>query len=347
MKGVIMQKATSPQQFKELIIKNLSLIKSDKTNYIEYRNTKDPKSYIRLYQKENFYEFGLANYHIPQDFQIHFESNEQLLRLGILFDGITSFEIEENPNNAFYPSSFIVLENNIKGIQYWKKGEYYKGAEITIYPAYLKELAKRHMLFQPEQFLMLNHTYHHLPSGILPTIHQLLRLDKEQKLNLFYLESAILNIIGSIIETSISNTQNVFHPQIDYGNVRIGKKHTLHFSKHDYQIIQDVHDYLLHHYVQPPTIEAISKQFLINPQKLKAGFSFYFQLTISQFITLQKMHTAVTLLCTTEKSIQEIAQEVGYAHTANFTRRFQATYHCTPLKYRYREKRKLRNTDII
>ncbi len=103
--------------------------------------------------------------------------------------------------------------------------------------------------------------------------------------------------------------------------------------------MQKAHDILTEQFVNPPTIEALSWQLKMNSQKLKAGFSYYYHMTIGEYIAALKMSLAATLLCTTELSIAEIAHEVGYGYTSNFSKKFQQTYSCTPLKYRMRERK--------
>ena len=82
----------------------------------------------------------------------------------------------------------------------------------------------------------------------------------------------------------------------------------------------------------------LSKELLISTQKLKAGFSHFYHMTIGEFSTSLKMSTSATLLCTTDLSVAEIAKQVGYTYPSNFIKKFQQTYSCTPLKYRERER---------
>ncbi|WP_273063411.1 hypothetical protein, partial [Wolinella succinogenes] len=63
-----------------------------------------------------------------------------LMRFGLVYKGITEFKIENNPVSSFTPSSFFVIEKNLKGEQHWKKGQHFHGTEITIYENYFKEI---------------------------------------------------------------------------------------------------------------------------------------------------------------------------------------------------------------
>ena len=51
------------------------------------------------------------------------------------------------------------------------------------------------------------------------------------------------------------------------------------------------------------------------------------------------MTMAVNLLNTTDLSIAEIAEKVGYPYPSNFIKMFRQTYGCTPLEYRHNNKK--------
>lgn len=333
--------ANSPEEFREQFLCQMEFLPETFKHYTLYHCRQRPEQgYVRLYQNPGKYDFGIGDYTIHKDFSICFSTSLKLLRIGLVYDGTTSFHIPSFAASSFEPSSFLTLEANVKGIQRWKIGQHFHGAELTLYPAFFEELAGRFQNFDLEKYFLLNHTYRHLPAGILPAIHRLIRFDASDSLNPFHLESAILDCLGSIAQCQTADGNNAFSVQIDYGGVAIGNDRYIRFSSDDFRIIQKIHDYLSKCYKEPPTIDALSRDFLISPQKLKAGFPYYFHMTIGEYISSLRMSTAATLLCTTEKSVQEIAKEVGYTYASNFARRFQNTYHCTPLKYRMREKKR-------
>ena len=61
---------------------------------------------------------------------------------------------------------------------------------------------------------------------------------------------------------------------------------------------------------------------LLNPQKLQAGFSYYYHQSIGDFITSLKMTLAANLLCTTEMRISDISKKVGYLYPSNFIKMY-------------------------
>jgi len=72
----------------------------------------------------------------------------------------------------------------------------------------------------------------------------------------------------------------------------------------------------------------------LNEQKLKAGFSKHYHMSIGEYTNHIKMNIAANLLSTTDLSIEEISQKVGYNYSANFSNMFKKTYGKTPLKFR-------------
>ncbi len=68
----------------------------------------------------------------------------------------------------------------------------------------------------------------------------------------------------------------------------------------------------------------------INQTKLKSGFKELFGKTVFDYLTSQRMQKASTLLKTTELSIADIAETVGYKHAQHFAVAFQKMYGYLP-----------------
>ena len=164
-------------------------------------------------------------------------------------------------------------------------------------------------------------------------------LSNKNTLDPLQLESYILQCISIIIQTIEESTNNTFTNQLDYGKVQIGTDRYLHLNAQDIQSIQKAHDILSRQIEHPPTIETLSEMVLLHPQKLKAGFSHYYHMSIGEFITSLRMSVAANLLCTTDLRISDIAQKVGYLYPSNFIKMFRQTFECTPLQYRNNSKK--------
>lgn len=73
----------------------------------------------------------------------------------------------------------------------------------------------------------------------------------------------------------------------------------------------------------PPTIHELSLEVGINQCYLKKGFKEMFDATIYEFVQQQRVAQAKLMLATTEISIAEIANHVGFSSTSNFSSTFK------------------------
>ncbi|AFS77564.1 helix-turn-helix domain-containing protein, AraC type [Gottschalkia acidurici 9a] len=252
-----------------------------------------------------------------------------------MYKGVTKFKIENNPVSSFSPSSFFVIEKDLKGQQSWKKGQHFHGTEITIFERYFKEIIKPSFphIIDFDTF-MKNYTYTYLPLEIVEIIHQLQSLNHQNSLNSIYLEGKILECIAILINEVTKSPKNAFTNQIDYGNINIGSNRVIKLTSYDINAIQKAHDILQKNYINPPNIKTLSKMVFLSEQKLKAGFSKHYHMSIGEYTNHIKMTVAANLLSTTDLSIEDIANKVGYNYSANFSKMFKKTYGKTPLKFR-------------
>jgi AraC-like DNA-binding protein len=326
----------SNEEFKEAVLKTLSFSKTNIDNYTLYTNKKKPElGHLISYARDGYYNLGIADYTIPKDFHLSFDNPQLLMRFGIVYKGATEFKLENDAVSSFTPSSFFVIEKDLKGEQHWKKGQHFHGTEITIFESYFNEIIKANFPNVMDfNTLIKNYTYIYLPLEIVEIIHQLQSLSNENSLNSIYLESKILECIAILINEVSKSTENAFANQISYGNISIGSNRIVNLTSSDIHAIQKAHDILEKNYSNPPSIEALSKLVFLNQQKLKAGYSKHYHMSIGEYGNHLKMTVAANLLSTTDLSIEEIAYKVGYNYSANFSKMFKKTYGKTPLKFR-------------
>lgn len=73
----------------------------------------------------------------------------------------------------------------------------------------------------------------------------------------------------------------------------------------------------------PPTIHELSLEVGINQCYLKKGFKETFDTTIYEFVQQQRIILAKLLISTTDTTIAEIANQVGFSSTGNFSNSFK------------------------
>ncbi len=99
-------------------------------------------------------------------------------------------------------------------------------------------------------------------------------------------------------------------------------------------VVREIHDYLLTHMDERVTIEALSKQYHMNPTTLKAAFKSVYGMSIAAHIKEHRMEAAAKLLAETDQSIAQIAQAVGYDSQSKFSSAFKAYYGVLPRDFR-------------
>ena len=82
------------------------------------------------------------------------------------------------------------------------------------------------------------------------------------------------------------------------------------------------------------TIEALARQYLMNPTTLKEVFKSVYGTSIAAHIKAHRMQRAAELLQMTSLSLAEIAQAVGYSSQGKFTAAFKAYYQVPPKAFK-------------
>lgn len=110
--------------------------------------------------------------------------------------------------------------------------------------------------------------------------------------------------------------------------------HLTAYQAEQVEIIRNIHDWLTAHIEQHFTIEALAKQFLINPTTLKNVFKAVYGNSIATHTREHRMEKAAALLVETQASISEIARAVGYESQSKFTAAFKEYHLLLPREYR-------------
>ena len=324
------------KEFQNRVLDKMTFSEYPMENFTIYKNEDRPDlGYFIKYSREGYYDFGIGDYTIPSNFSLSFDHTEELMRFGTVYTGETKFKIENNPVSSFSPSSFFVVEKGLKGQQSWTKGQHFHGAEITIYKKYFDEVIKPNFpnTIDFDNFIV-NYTYRYLPLEISSIIQSLRSLAQVDSLTPIYLESKILECIALVSKEVHSSPENAFTNQLNYGDIKIGKDRRVTLTASDANAIQKAYDILTKEACNPPTIKSLSKMVFLNEQKLKAGFSAKYHMSISQYTTSIRMTMAENLLSTTDLSIDEISKMVGYNYSGNFVKMFKKVHGKTPLSFR-------------
>lgn len=98
----------------------------------------------------------------------------------------------------------------------------------------------------------------------------------------------------------------------------------------DQEKIVYARDYLIQHVKQPPTIPELARIVGINEFKLKKGFRELFNQSIFGYLSEYRLETARVALLENQKTISELAYELGYSSPQHFSMSFKKQFGITP-----------------
>ncbi len=177
------------------------------------------------------------------------------------------------------------------------------------------------MILHQKEFNTINQ---HLPvdAGILGILKNIMECPFTGDMKLAFIREHIRALL----------TLQLFHfnPIVSGKKIRQDKK----INKRDEDILQEVKKYLDQHFLNPASLDSLSKHFGINEFKLKHGFKVLFDTSPMRYLQYKRLEYSLFLLRETDKTIKKIADEIGYTHAANFTTAFTKTFGNSPLYYR-------------
>lgn len=94
------------------------------------------------------------------------------------------------------------------------------------------------------------------------------------------------------------------------------------FSEKDKNKLFQAKEIVTHNYSQPPSITQLSKMVGLNSNKLKKNFKELFGIPVFKYIQEERLNKAYELLQNTDKTVQEVAWEVGYESLSSFSNAF-------------------------
>lgn len=100
------------------------------------------------------------------------------------------------------------------------------------------------------------------------------------------------------------------------------------------QNLQEVKEYLDHHYAERITLDALAERFYINKYYLTRIFKEQFGMTLNSYLLQVRITNAKKLLRFTDQSIEKISSQCGMADANYFARMFKRVEGLTPGEFR-------------
>ena len=322
--------------FSDHVLRHLTFTPEYLDHYILYQNRNRPElGYSLQYNRADYYNIGIGNYTVAEDFVLPFSHDMTFLKFGLFYEGKTEVELKHEGTIRSTPSSFCVMESAVSGTQKWKKGQHLYGIEISVYEPYFRDVIKS---ISPENQIMdqfeKNRTYFYMPEEMIRIIETIRGHMETRLIQPIFLESKVLECL-SILTSAVAVSKNhIDSLQVNYGKIAVGKSRILRLNSSDIKALNEAHDILCAEFSNPPSIKELSQRVFLNEQKLRVEFSHYYHSTIGQFLRSLRMTKAANLLAATDQSVSDIASEIGYSNSSNFSRVFKKVYGMTPFEFR-------------
>jgi AraC-like DNA-binding protein len=106
------------------------------------------------------------------------------------------------------------------------------------------------------------------------------------------------------------------------------------FSRRDVELIYSLKEYLQKTFLQDHSINSLSREVGVNPNKLMKLFKDFFNTSIFSFITELRMNHAKQLLKEQDLQISEVSRTIGYKNPNHFAVAFKKQFGCIPSRVR-------------
>jgi len=249
---------------------------------------------------------------------------------------ILSFQLNGNMNvNERNFEPYRIFENDLHSTFFTNKRELvfeappvFENFRIILSPEKFGELlAKYHGRFSVYAEKIKRGEYfnlHEVPLPITPRMKMIIREIlmhnvADQILSKVYFDTKVTELFGCQLEQMALSKMN---------------ENTAELTFSDKEKIRQARSLLVQNLTETPTIQKLSRSVAINENKLKKGFKALFEKSIYNYLLTHKIEKAVELLEVGTLTMDEIAEKVGYADAAHFSRAFRKVKGIPPGQYR-------------
>lgn len=180
--------------------------------------------------------------------------------------------------------------------------------QFTFHNSFLKNFSSQEQGFSIDQFP--EHQQHVICCTTQMILHDIITCKLQGAFRNMFLESKALSLLLCFQKC---NTKN----QLDCASCKFLTKPI------EKEKIFKAKEILLSDLISPPTIPELSLQIGINQCYLKKGFKELFGTTVYDFVQEQRMLKAKLLLSTTDFSVSQIADTIGFSSISNFSSAFK------------------------
>ena len=100
------------------------------------------------------------------------------------------------------------------------------------------------------------------------------------------------------------------------------------------ELFHKIKKFLEDNYLEPITLNSISRSFGINEFKLKKGFQQYFKTSVIKYMSELRMSRAREILMTGDMAVSEVSEMLNYSHPNHFSNAFRKHFGIPPSEVR-------------
>ena len=249
------------------------------------------------------------------------------LKFHYRLEGFSGLELTDNPENriANYSMGILLHPEGLEKQEHYLAGEHERSVTLICEAAFLRELFASAAGKLPEalrNYVATGTTAiyrNSLPmkTDMVTAANMILATELQGALRRCYIEARALELLVLSLQSCIEAEANIDNPERGLSQREIERMHKTR------TLLED-------QFVNPPTIGELARHIGLNEAKLMHDFKRLFGQTIFDFTQNLRMDEAKRLLETTERSITEVAFDVGYEYSSNFTTAFKRRFGITP-----------------
>lgn len=268
--------------------------------------------------------------------QEHSDANvgDDLVKFHFRYSGASEIGEEGGEMEAVDPMTFGVLiqPSGLKKVEHFTAEQHEQSVTLLCQPAFLEEIISGTSLSLPSQLKQFlygksNDMFHcavRMRPEMATAVKTLFEMDYTGKLRQLQIEAKALDLICHTLD-QLSDMWG----QPDSNNAPLRTR--------DLKRIADVCEILDGNLSDAPTIPDLAKTLCWNETQLMRSFRQAVGMTVHNYLLRARMERAYELLSTTEMTVTQVALEVGYEYSSNFTTAFRRFFKLTPKQVRNKQ----------
>jgi AraC-like DNA-binding protein len=116
--------------------------------------------------------------------------------------------------------------------------------------------------------------------------------------------------------------------------IPISRKRTITLNHQDLSLIHHLKEELVNDLSEHVHLKSYCKEHNISEQKLMHGFKHLYGQTISQYVQSERMTKGRIMILSSEYSVDQVSDLLGYSHPSNFVKAFKKHFNQTPHQYK-------------